>query len=72
MQLISLHLYMSRSSHPIISLHSNGRLYFPGISSGLWLEPVETASELGKLSPHTPHLKTVKTSSLLDQTLFEQ
>ena len=72
MQLISLHLYMSRSSHPIISLHSNGRLYFPGISSGLWLEPVETASELGTLSPHTPHLKTVKTSSLLDQTLFEQ
>ena len=72
MQLISLLLYMSRSSHPIISLHSDGRLYFPGISSGLWLEPVETASELGKLSPHTPHLKTVKTSSLLDQTLFEQ
>ena len=65
-------MYMSRSSHPIISLHSYGRLYFPGISSGLWLEPVETASELGKLSPHTPHLKTVKTSSLLDQTLFEQ
>ena len=72
MQLISLHLYMSHSSHAIISLHSDGGLYFPGISSGLWLEPVETASELGKFSPHTPHLKTVKTSSLLDQTVFKQ
>ena len=63
---------MSRSSHAIISLHSDGGLYFLGISSGLSLEPVETASELGTLSPHTPHLKTVKTSSVLDQTVCEQ
>ena len=63
---------MSRSSHAVISLHSDGGLYFSGISSGLWLEPVETASELGTLSPHTTHLKTVKTSSLLDQIVFKQ
>lgn len=64
---------MSHSSHLssalalIVNCH-----HLTGISCDLWLEPVGTVSDLGKLSLHTPHLKTVKTSSLLDQTVCEQ
>lgn len=71
MRLISFQLDMSYSSPAITSLRSDGDLYLPGISSGVLLRPVKTASELGKLSPHTPLLKTVKTSSLLDGTTCE-
>ena len=44
----------------------HGGLYLTGISTDVLLKPVKTASELATLSPHTPLLKTVKTSSLLD------
>ena len=62
----SFHLSLSFSSHVIISLPSDGALYLIDISSGVLLEPVKTASELGKLSPHPLLLKRIKTSSLLD------
>ena len=71
MRLTSFLLDMFYSSLAIISLHSDGDLYLPGISSGMLLRPVKTASELGKLSPHIPPLKTVKTSGLLDGTICE-
>lgn len=67
----SFHSSLSFSSHVIISLPSDGALYLIDISSGVLLEPVKTASELGKLSPHIPPLKTVKTSGLLDGTICE-
>ena len=66
MQLTSFLLDMSYSSHAVISLCSDGGLYLTGISTAVSLKPVKTASELANLSPHTPLLKTVKTSSLLD------
>ena len=62
----SFHLSLTYSSHAIMSLALDGELYLTEISSDALLEVVKTASELGKLFPHTPLLKTPRTSGLLD------